>query len=100
MLCAGNTSAVEEWTTSNKIKYLSINTGVHGYAYYIHVPTGWGAPSCPGATYVTFPADAQGAKELLALAMLARTLNAYINVLGECQGPSLFLGKVIQLIDH
>jgi hypothetical protein len=55
-------------------------------ALYIKGVQGWGAPSCPNATWaiVTDLTTNPGRKNLVALAMLAKATGAQVIVAGEC----------------
>ena len=98
ILYAASASGVDEWTVHTRIRYIQVNTGTPAANYYLHT-NAWGAPGCQNATVVMIRGDVPGAKEMLAVAMLARALGEQVNILGECQDSQIFIGKVIQVID-
>ncbi|GAM96820.1 hypothetical protein U91I_00441 [alpha proteobacterium U9-1i] len=52
--------------------------------FYISSDTGWGATSCPSATWAYFLSTRANARDMYALAMWAKQMNKQVQVYGDC----------------
>ncbi|GAM96819.1 hypothetical protein U91I_00440 [alpha proteobacterium U9-1i] len=52
--------------------------------FYISSDTGWGASSCPSATWAYFYSDRLNARDMYALVLWAKQMNKQVLVYGDC----------------
>ncbi|WP_155838373.1 hypothetical protein [Hyphomonas beringensis] len=84
-------SASAEWTPAAFVDKIEVDTDVDGLAiYYFHVQSGWGAASCPSATWARIQSDAIGSGAVLSLLMQARAMGVQVTVEGQCASPGFF----------
>lgn len=84
----------EEWTVSQalaRVKYDASSDSL----YFVGA-AGWGAGSCPNATYVYIKPDLLGRKQLLAIGLAAHAAGKAVQFLGSCMtDPSYFEARYV-----
>ncbi|MBT9494365.1 MAG: hypothetical protein IV107_18920 [Paucibacter sp.] len=92
--CSGYAWA-SEWTIAQPIEQINYD-GEADYLYIVGA-AGWGAPACPNAKYAYVKGSVAGHKQLLALALAAKSTGAKVNMRGECDGSDYFAATYIVL---
>lgn len=83
-----NSTWADETSVTQQITQLNYDANAD-YLYMIG-PSKWGAPSCPTATYAMVTSTVVGRKQLLAIAIAAKSSGALIKLIGTCNGGDYF----------
>lgn len=67
--------------------------------YYAQSAVGWGAASCPSATWAYMYGDRLGAKESFALLLWAKQMGKQVQLVGTCASPGYFIITVVIVAD-
>ncbi len=84
------THATAETTQFRKIA--AIQMSASGTIYFVADPAGWGAPSCPNATYAHYnKASNSAADEFLSLALAAKAAGYSVGFNGVCSADGNYI---------
>jgi hypothetical protein len=83
----GNYAKAAETSASQPIVQLLYNA--NSDTAYLTSANGWGAPSCPKATYAEIVPSLTGRKQILAIALSAKTTGAIVTLHGTCNAGDL-----------
>lgn len=87
--CASAYAAEEtsQYRTIERIQYSAASKTI----YFVAKPTGWGAPSCPNATYAqAAESETPGVNTLTSLVMQAKASGTTVAFIGTCAGADYF----------
>jgi hypothetical protein len=93
-LGAGVPAFADEASAIRTIGLLELYSGAttaYDSTFYAETDTGWGAASCPGATWAYFYSSRANAKEMFALLMYAKQLGKQVQLVGTCASSSYFV---------
>jgi hypothetical protein len=85
----------DEWTLSKPISHLLFEGETTNKTIYFETPSGsWSAPGCPNARYVMVR-GIDGFKEMLAIALAAKTTATHVTFFGSCMSADYFSAHYI-----
>lgn len=87
-MCCAQSVLADEVSVTQPIAQLHYDASAD-YLYMVGSST-WGAPSCPNATYAQVTATVPGRKQLLAIALAAKSSGARVSFRGTCGNPNYF----------